>query len=92
MHPARVTGLVYAMQGGTMALGITNAQNVALFDTSSGWAFGPVFDSKEDAEDFIRYAREVNDVDPRQVATYELAVIHAAWVMHRQCRASLGLA
>ena len=49
--------------------------NTALYDSVSGWAFGPVFNSVEDAESFL-------DSLPKDARLYrggELATCYAEW-------------
>jgi len=45
-----------------------------LFDSVSGWAFGPMFESHEDAIDFCEFTREMKDLrtmtDPELESTY----------------------
>jgi hypothetical protein len=38
-----------------MGVRITDDRNVALFDSVTGYAFGPVFESRDDAEDFMAW-------------------------------------
>jgi hypothetical protein len=46
-----------------MGVSTTDTKNVALYDDTTGYAFGPVFASEEHAEDFLRYCRERIGVD-----------------------------
>jgi len=38
--------------------GYNNEEGAVLFDSTNGWAFGPVFESGEQAEAFIQFVRE----------------------------------
>lgn len=38
-----------------MAIDFTDSEHVALYDTVTGYAFGPTFESKEAAEDFSEW-------------------------------------
>lgn len=42
-----------------MSCDVTDTENVALYDTVTGHAFGPTFPSTEHAEDFLAWMREV---------------------------------
>jgi hypothetical protein len=52
-------------------MGIRNTEGegvVALFDSVSGFAFGPTFDDIDEAEAFVRFAeRETDGTDLRQM-------------------------
>lgn len=41
-----------------MGVRATNNNNVALYDSTTGMAFGPVFESTDDALDFLEWLRE----------------------------------
>lgn len=64
-----------------MGVRITDAGNVALYDSTSGMAFGPIFRDEYEAEDFLawmKYRSERGDVgheDPRVLDEGQL--IHA---------------
>ena len=44
-----------------------DTDRVALFCSTSGWAFGPVFDSETEAEAFLDYCDLVVGADPRAI-------------------------
>lgn len=58
--------------------------SVAMYDSVSGFAFGPVFASEEDAEDFIEYARREYDRDVRQLPDEALKRLHESWSKGRE--------
>ena len=41
-----------------MAVELTSERAVALYDTTTEWAFGEVFESRDHAEDFLRWLAE----------------------------------
>lgn len=55
------------------------------FDSQSGWAFGPAFESVEEAYEFESYLGE----DPREVGLLTLGEKYKAWLaevwLPRQC-------
>lgn len=60
---------------------VTNDPNVgdgrvALYDSTSGWAFGPVFDGVDEAQDFL----DSLDVDARDLNSLELSRAYTKWV------------
>lgn len=56
----------------------SSEQVVALFDSGTGWAFGPVFDSEYAAEDFLDYTATGSDL--RGLTDPELKRLHAKWL------------
>jgi hypothetical protein len=65
-----------------MGLRFTSDENVtALFDSVSGWAFGPTFDSSEDAEEFLRWCETqgIPGGDVRSVSLQRLAELETAY-------------
>jgi hypothetical protein len=50
---------------------------VALFDSVTGWAFGPVFDNVTEGEDFLRYTADAPDLRTLDPATLEQ--MHRDW-------------
>lgn len=50
--------------------GITS--NVALYDSVTGIAFGPLFESEDDADDFLTHLETIGERDPRIIAAAEL--------------------
>jgi hypothetical protein len=53
-----------------MGVRISDDENFCLYDSVSGTAFGPVFGSQEEAEEFIEFSR---GVDLRRLNHKELA-------------------
>ena len=41
-----------------MAVGVTDIHTVALYDTTTGEAFGPLFNSEDDAHGFLDWLKE----------------------------------
>lgn len=51
---------------------------VALFDSTSGFAFGPTMQDSDEAEAFLRFAeRETDGKDPRDMTDKEIGDLHA---------------
>lgn len=50
---------------------------VALFDSVSGWAFGPVFHSEDEAEDFLEFTS--NSPDLRTLTDAQLEELYKRW-------------
>lgn len=71
-----------------MGVRTTSSENVvALHDSVTGWAFGPVFHSEEEADDFLIYASTGPDL--RILTDDELMEIYkrwyAVWTAERGC-------
>lgn len=63
-----------------MGTRITSDEGVyALFDSVSGWAFGPTFASPDDAEAFLNYLHEQGE-DGRELTDAQLGVRHTEWL------------
>lgn len=62
-----------------MSVRITDTTNVALYDSTTGHAFGPTFQSADDAQEFLDWLRTKTLVDPRQIPWRELDDLHNAW-------------
>lgn len=64
-------------------MGVRNTMTegkVALFDSVTGVAFGPVFDTEEEAERFVAYVAEhVEDGDVRSVQEADLMNLYDAF-------------
>lgn len=69
-----------------MSVGITGKRKygyktVAMYDTVTGWAFGPTFSSKGDALLFIRFAESQPGIkDVRAVPNQQLQKLHSEWI------------
>lgn len=56
-----------------------------LYCSTTGWAFGPVFNSRDEAEDFLAWleagelAGALDSADPRRYRDQELARLHGEW-------------
>jgi hypothetical protein len=50
----------------------------ALFDSVTGWAFGPTFDSPEAAASYLKYVQEVYG-DPRTLRLETLEQAYGIW-------------
>jgi hypothetical protein len=57
-----------------MSVRVTTTENVtALFDSASGTAFGPVFETEDDAAEFLEHLTTIGERDPRMIPALELA-------------------
>jgi hypothetical protein len=78
-----------------MGVRITDEENVALYDSTSGQAFGPIFPSREEAADFLEWLVIEADeeatfqyrsmdvpfrADPRQYDGKELDEAYRIWI------------
>lgn len=61
----------------------TESENkIALFDSVTGWAFGPTFDTAEEVESFLTFVeKETGDSDLRGLPPKETLAIHSAWLI-----------
>lgn len=55
------------------------AGRVALYCSTDGIAFGPVFEHESDARDFLDHLEEIGERDPRDIPALELAQLHDEW-------------
>lgn len=63
-----------------MGLRLTSGENVvAMFDSVSGWAFGPTFADEDEARDFIEWGTAHYGGDLRCASDTELASTYSAW-------------
>jgi hypothetical protein len=61
-----------------MSVRLTSTEGkVALFDSVTEWAFGPVFDSVAQADDFLAFTAEGQDL--RTLSDRQLEQLLAAW-------------
>ena len=53
-----------------------------MYCSSTGWAFGPLFDTPEDVIEFFAWldADAGEEVDPRVLSTRELHARHSRWL------------
>jgi len=66
-----------------MAIGIiqdyTN-QEAVMYDTTTMWAFGPVFESEYDARNFLKWADEIKGIpDVRRMEEWNLVLLYGQW-------------
>lgn len=55
-------------------------KKVAVYDSVTDWAIAcPVFDSEEEAESFLRFARENGRSDLRMLASADIEMLYSAW-------------
>ncbi len=54
-------------------------QRCAIFDSASGFAFGPTFESISHAESFLDFLADVSDRDPREQSDHDMMMLHLAW-------------
>ncbi len=62
-----------------MSVRITDTRNVALYDSVTGIAFGPIFDTSDDAEAFLLFLEAIGDGDARKLLPAELILRHNMW-------------
>lgn len=58
--------------GVRLIVGSYEGDKVAMFDSVSGFAFGPVLDDEDEAESFLAHLKTVDDRDPREIPDEEL--------------------
>lgn len=64
-----------------MSVRLTSQESrIALFDSVTGFAFGPTFHSDEDAESFVAFVRDIANQDPRAVSQARLSVYFDRWL------------
>jgi hypothetical protein len=51
----------------------------ALFDSVSGFAFGPTFETAEQAADFLEFIEKTGRPDPRTLNDEELKEVYVRW-------------
>lgn len=59
-----------------------DAETVAMFDTVTGWAFGPTFDGRGEARRFLAFAdgQLGPDREVRNLSGVELEELYRAWL------------
>ena len=68
-----------------MGVRVSDRTNVCLYCSTTGLAFGPVFASSFDAEDFLEWmttqaeANGVSSSNPRDLGNAELAIAYGKW-------------
>lgn len=66
----------------TTCEGITS--KVALYDSTSGLAFGPLFDTEDEADDFLTHLETIGERDPRVIPAAELADLAQEFLAERE--------
>lgn len=67
-----------------MGVRITSDEDVcALFDSVSGWAFGPTFADSDEAESFLKFLQKNDADDARALTQVELGDWHDKWLAAR---------
>lgn len=56
---------------------------VALYDSTTGIAFGPVFSTTEEAEAFLAHLEMIGERDPRVIPLGDLVTLAAEWKAER---------
>ena len=64
---------------GVRVLYDAEARHAALYDSVTGWAFGPMFATRERAESFLTWARKRGLKDARLMSDDELINALNAW-------------
>lgn len=67
-----------------MSVRITGTYEVALYDSTTGVAFGPTFESEDDAIEFLDHLKEIGERDPRVIPVGELIALAAEWKAERE--------
>lgn len=63
-----------------MGIRITDSDHVAIYDSVSDWAFGPVFDSEESAQKFLNWTVEnCYGADLRSMTPSELESVYGRY-------------
>lgn len=54
-----------------------------MYDSASGWAFGPLFDSADDCKEFMAWIDQQNgaETDPRRLTNKQLDDLHSTWLL-----------
>jgi hypothetical protein len=58
----------------------------ALFCSSSGWAFGPVFNSRGEVRSFLRWYDKQHGLDLRLLSDRDLESLHSTWRTYRDAK------
>lgn len=58
----------------------TDEDKAALFDSVTGFAFGPTFDNSDDAQEFLAYLQSFGE-DGRELTPVALASRYDAWLV-----------
>ena len=66
-----------------MGVRTTDNTNVALYDSVTGHAFGEVFATEQEAEDFLEWLDSNEGRDARVIPSTELGQLRSAWERQR---------
>jgi hypothetical protein len=66
-----------------MGVRITNGTEAVLYCSTTGVAFGPVFEDQDAAEEFFKWAGETDGRDLRLVTETELSRLYCDWLLAR---------
>lgn len=67
-----------------MSVRLSSQENrTALYDSTTGWAFGPTFDTQEDAEAFLEHLSRIGERDARLIPVGELVELALEWEAER---------
>ena len=57
---------------------------VALYDSTSGVAFGPIFDDEDEAIGFLEHLEAIGERDPRVISAVDLAQLAREYLEERE--------
>lgn len=63
-----------------MGVRVTDIDNVAIYDSVTGFAFGPTFNCEDAAGDFLSWLDSNDEKDPRLMTNSELESKFGEWV------------
>ena len=63
---------------------LSGDDGAVMYCSTTGWCFGPVFDTAEAAEDFVKMLDD-KGVDPRKLTLCELDKEHIRWLRDFTC-------
>lgn len=66
-----------------MSIRTTDSTHVALYDSVTGRAFGPTFESEEHAEDFVEWCCNNTAVGLTRLTDTALVELHTRWFAER---------
>lgn len=62
----------------------TQDSKYALYDSTTAVAFGPVFDTLTDCDDFLQHLQDIGERDPRVIPVGELVELAEEWKAERE--------
>jgi hypothetical protein len=70
-----------------MGCRILSSPAACLYDSVTDWCFGPIFDTEEDAEDFLEFLRTSGiSKDPRIMSDQELSTHYSIFYRNKNER------